>query len=86
MGKAGKDLTESALPASSADRDAGDGYARLRSVGRIVRPRCVAALVLGAAMLLSVLFWLPPFLRHHGARRGHRRDPRLAGENASIRF
>ncbi|CAL9782481.1 unnamed protein product [Musa acuminata subsp. burmannicoides] len=80
MGKAGKDQTESALPASSVDRDAGDGYARLRSVGRIVRPRCVAALVLGAAMLLSVLFWLPPFLRHHGARRGHRRDPRFAAD------
>jgi hypothetical protein len=27
----------------------------------VVRLQCVAALVLGAAVLLSALFWLPPF-------------------------
>ncbi|KAL6613834.1 hypothetical protein ACP70R_036104 [Stipagrostis hirtigluma subsp. patula] len=30
---------------------------------RVVRLQCVAALVLGVAVLLSALFWLPPFAR-----------------------
>uniref|UniRef100_A0A0D9VA25 DUF7036 domain-containing protein n=1 Tax=Leersia perrieri TaxID=77586 RepID=A0A0D9VA25_9ORYZ len=30
----------------------------------VVRLKCVAALVLGVAVLLSALFWLPPFARH----------------------
>ncbi|GJM91930.1 hypothetical protein PR202_ga08353 [Eleusine coracana subsp. coracana] len=29
--------------------------------GKVVRLQCVAALVLGVAVLLSALFWLPPF-------------------------
>ncbi|XP_062231165.1 uncharacterized protein LOC133928723 [Phragmites australis] len=31
--------------------------------GRVVRLQCVAALVLGVAVLLSAVFWLPPFAR-----------------------
>jgi hypothetical protein len=48
-----------------------------------VRLQCVAALLLGAAVLLSAMFWLPPF-----AGRGRRAGPRdppedvLAGQLA----
>ncbi|PKU64884.1 uncharacterized protein LOC110102923 [Dendrobium catenatum] len=34
-----------------------------RSVGRIVSLRCVSALLFGVAVLLSGVFWLPPFFR-----------------------
>ncbi|WOL11976.1 hypothetical protein Cni_G20740 [Canna indica] len=81
MGKAGKDFRESALPVlSSAEDETGGGCPRLRYVGRIVRPRCVVALVLGAAMLLSVIFWLPPFLRHYNGHKTHGRDPNVSAE------
>ncbi|KAG6531384.1 hypothetical protein ZIOFF_005190 [Zingiber officinale] len=84
MGKVGKNQSESAFPpASTAEDDAGDGCTRLR---RIVRLRCVAALVLGVAMLLSVIFWLPPFLRHYGGHKGHSGDLTFAGENERICF
>ncbi|TVU19128.1 hypothetical protein EJB05_35262 [Eragrostis curvula] len=33
---------------------------------RAVRPQCVAALLLGVAVVLSALFWLPPFAGHRG--------------------
>ncbi|XP_042467871.1 uncharacterized protein LOC122051024 isoform X1 [Zingiber officinale] len=78
MGKVGKNQSESAFPpASTAEDDAGDGCTRLR---RIVRLRCVAALVLGVAMLLSVIFWLPPFLRHYGGHKGHSGDLTFAAD------
>ena len=50
----------------------------------VVRLQCVAALVLGAAVLLSALFWLPPFAgRGRGAEAP---DPGAAfkGEGAAL--
>ncbi|XP_066313260.1 uncharacterized protein [Miscanthus floridulus] len=37
---------------------------------RVVRLQCVAALVLGVAVLLSALFWLPPFAGRCGGKEG----------------
>jgi hypothetical protein len=42
-----------------------------------VRPQCLAALLLGAAVMLSALFWLPPF-----AGRGRRAGPPDPPEDA----
>jgi hypothetical protein len=46
------------------------GGTRCSGWRRAVRPQCVAALLLGAAVALSALFWLPPF-----AGRGSRAGP-----------
>jgi hypothetical protein len=34
--------------------------------GRFFRLRCVFALLFGVAVLISALFWLPPFMRPQG--------------------
>lgn len=47
--------------------DGGGGGGRCGACRGAVRPQCLAALLLGAAVMLSALFWLPPF-----AGRGHR--------------
>ncbi|KAJ6826609.1 uncharacterized protein M6B38_371610 [Iris pallida] len=69
MGKNEDDLSHS-LPAHSSAPQ-GDGEANgggCRCLGRTPSVRCAAALVLGLAVLLSALFWLPPFLpRGRGA-------------------
>ncbi|KAG8063359.1 hypothetical protein GUJ93_ZPchr0003g18449 [Zizania palustris] len=46
------------------------------------RRRCAAAVLLGAAVVLSALFWLPPFAR----RRGVAREDRWGGgiENSMV--
>ncbi|KAG1338577.1 hypothetical protein COCNU_04G008830 [Cocos nucifera] len=49
-----------------------------------MRPRCVVALVLGVAVLLSAVFWLPPFLRHSGDLRDRNRDPRFKGKSVGL--
>ncbi|KAL6844977.1 hypothetical protein ACP4OV_025150 [Aristida adscensionis] len=49
----------------------GGGSGRCSGCRGAVRPQCVAALLLGAAMLLSALFWLPPF----AGRGAGRSDP-----------
>ncbi|KAG0500611.1 hypothetical protein HPP92_000683 [Vanilla planifolia] len=41
-----------------------------RSVGRILSLRCIAALLIGVTVLLSAIFWLPPFFRHGSASGG----------------
>uniref|UniRef100_A0A1D1ZAE7 DUF7036 domain-containing protein n=1 Tax=Anthurium amnicola TaxID=1678845 RepID=A0A1D1ZAE7_9ARAE len=69
MGKAEEELSLSAAAAQEEEgrgSPGGNAGARCRHclwIRRVVRPRCVAALVLGVAVLLSALFWLPPFLR-----------------------
>ncbi|BAD87313.1 hydroxyproline-rich glycoprotein-like [Oryza sativa Japonica Group] len=50
-------------------------------VGGVVRLKCVAALVLGVAVLLSAVFWLPPFARRGRGSEGP--DPG-AGFDADI--
>uniref|UniRef100_A0A0E0CCS5 DUF7036 domain-containing protein n=1 Tax=Oryza meridionalis TaxID=40149 RepID=A0A0E0CCS5_9ORYZ len=50
-------------------------------VGGVVRLKCVAALVLGVAVLLSAVFWLPPFARRGRGSEGP--DPG-AGYDADI--
>lgn len=61
MGKEAGD--ERQRPPDGADGggrgEGGSGPSR-RCCGGVVRLQCVAALVLGAAVLLSALFWLPP--------------------------
>ncbi|KAL6610082.1 hypothetical protein ACP70R_040051 [Stipagrostis hirtigluma subsp. patula] len=44
----------------------GRGRGRCSGCRGAVRPQCVAALLLGAAVALSALFWLPPFARRGG--------------------
>lgn len=46
--------------------DSGLGNAATAACGRFVQPRCVVALVFGVAVLISALFWLPPFTRPQG--------------------
>lgn len=80
MGK-GEDEQSAAdgrVSVEESERNAGDPCPPCRSIGRIVGLRCLAALFLGCAVLLSAVFWLPPFL---GAdHKGRRRSPELEGE------
>ncbi|XP_008796180.1 uncharacterized protein LOC103711710 [Phoenix dactylifera] len=82
MGKAEGEQSLSTAPSSSEDTEgnACGSCHQCRSIGRIVRPRCVVALVLGFAILLSAVFWLPPFLRHSGDLMGRNRDPRFKAD------
>ncbi|KAF7015302.1 hypothetical protein CFC21_029180 [Triticum aestivum] len=76
MGKAAGGQREQ--PPGAAAEGGGEGRRRGRSCSgcrRSVRPQCVAALLLGAAVLLSVLFWLPPFAGRHRGRRAGPPDP-----------
>lgn len=56
--------------AAEGGRRGGAGGGRCTGCRVAVRPQCVAALLLGAAVVLSALFWLPPF-----ASRGGRAGP-----------
>lgn len=68
----GKSAEEVALPVA-ADENADTRCPQCRPIGKIVSLRCVAALVLSAAVLISAVFWLPPFIRgSHGGRGRHR--------------
>ncbi|KAM3403649.1 hypothetical protein ACQJBY_007023 [Aegilops geniculata] len=76
MGKAAGGQREQ--PPGAAAEGGGEGRRRGRSCSgcrRSVRPQCVAALLLGAAVLLSALFWLPPFAGRHRGRRAGPPDP-----------
>ena len=46
----------------------------------MVRLQCVAALVLGVAVLLSALFWLPPFAGRGGGKEGPDPGDEFGGE------
>ncbi|XP_052176462.1 uncharacterized protein LOC127790809 [Diospyros lotus] len=54
--------SSTAVDSQSSGRNGENGC---RGIRRFVRFRCVLALVLGVGVLLSALFWLPPFL-HYG--------------------
>ncbi|VAH18582.1 unnamed protein product [Triticum turgidum subsp. durum] len=76
MGKAAGGQREQ--PPGAAAEVEGEGRRRGRSCSscrRSVRPQCVAALLLGAAVLLSALFWLPPFAGRDRGRRAGPPDP-----------
>jgi hypothetical protein len=78
----GKDAGE-APPDGAAGGSGGGrgGSCRCRcGAGRAVRLQCVAALVLGAAVLLSALFWLPPFAARGGDAEGPDPGGELGGE------
>ncbi|XP_065019375.1 uncharacterized protein LOC135645176 [Musa acuminata AAA Group] len=80
MGKSEEEQPAPALPTSppeASERSSGSGFPRCRSIGRVVRPRCVAALILGVAVLLSAVFWLPPFVKMYGR---HDRGSRFTAE------
>ncbi|CAM0955809.1 unnamed protein product [Alopecurus aequalis] len=59
MGKEAEEQQEQppGVPAAAAER----GGRRCSGCRRSVRLQCVAALLLGAAVMLSAMFWLPPF-------------------------
>lgn len=58
---------EEQLPESLREPpDSGLGYSASAAFGRFLRPRCILTLVFGVAVLISTLFWLPPFLRPQG--------------------
>jgi hypothetical protein len=46
----------------------------------VIRLQCVAALVLGVTVLLSVLFWLPPFTGQGGGKEGPDLSDEFGGE------
>jgi hypothetical protein len=55
-------------PSAEGGRSGGGagGGARCSGCRGAVRPQCVAALLLGAAVALSALFWLPPYAGRAG--------------------
>ncbi|KAK8943280.1 hypothetical protein KSP39_PZI008781 [Platanthera zijinensis] len=53
---------------------------RCQSVGRITSLRCIAALLLGVALLLSAVFWLPPFFPRASDSGGVDRDPQYGAD------
>ncbi|XP_042468500.1 uncharacterized protein LOC122051426 [Zingiber officinale] len=57
-----------------------DGCPRCCSIGRIVRSRCMVTLIVALAMLLSVVFWLPPLLRTADDAGRPDRDPRFPAD------
>ncbi|KAK1277116.1 hypothetical protein QJS04_geneDACA022221 [Acorus gramineus] len=73
----GKGEDEQSLQAAAEGTSEGNAAAA-RRIGRrcrrIVRFRCVVAVVLGFAVVLSAVFWLPPFLRYPDHEGGDR-DP-----------
>ena len=68
------------FPPEGHEGNACDGCPRCRSIGRIARPRCVTTLVLAVAILLLVVFWLPPFVRRYEGAGRPDPDPRFSGE------
>ncbi|XP_074585080.1 uncharacterized protein LOC141840890 [Curcuma longa] len=83
MGKSEEEQATPEPPASATESPEGnacDGCPRCRSIGRIVRPRCVVTLILAFAMLLSAVFWLPPFLRARDGSGRPGRDPRFTAD------
>ncbi|KAG1371186.1 hypothetical protein COCNU_16G002800 [Cocos nucifera] len=83
MGKVEDEQSLSTAPTSSseaAEGNAGGSCPQCRSIGNIVRSRCVLALVLGVAILLPAVFWLPPFFKHSGNLMDRKRDPRFKGK------
>ncbi|GJN14213.1 hypothetical protein PR202_gb01008 [Eleusine coracana subsp. coracana] len=69
MGKedGGEQQQPSAAAAEGGGRSRGGaGAGRCGGCRRVVRLQCVAALLLGGAVVLSALFWLPPFAGRGG--------------------
>uniref|UniRef100_A0A804M867 Hydroxyproline-rich glycoprotein family protein n=1 Tax=Zea mays TaxID=4577 RepID=A0A804M867_MAIZE len=74
----GKDAGETQQPADGAGGGTGGSRGdrfccwcgRGGGAARVIRLQCVAALVLGVTILLSVLFWLPPFTGRGGGKEG----------------
>jgi hypothetical protein len=74
----GKDAGETQQPADGAGGGTGGSRGdrfccwcgRGGGAARVIQLQCVAALVLGVTILLSVLFWLPPFTGRGGGKEG----------------
>lgn len=75
---------QAALQEAAAE-NAGARCPSCRLIGRIARPRCVASLILSLALLLSVVFWLPPFVRRYEGSGRPDKDPRFTGEVSECR-
>ncbi|CAL9063589.1 uncharacterized protein LOC135612135 isoform X1 [Musa acuminata AAA Group] len=70
---------QAALQEAAAE-NAGARCPSCRLIGRIARPRCVASLILSLALLLSVVFWLPPFVRRYEGSGRPDKDPRFTAD------
>ncbi|KAL5994690.1 hypothetical protein ACLOJK_024743 [Asimina triloba] len=70
MGKTEEEQALATPAAAAAASEENAAPPRCR-IWRSVRFRCIAALVLGVAVLLSAIFWLPPFLNSDRERRDH---------------
>ncbi|XP_020600201.1 uncharacterized protein LOC110039471 [Phalaenopsis equestris] len=82
MGKIEEEQAFHAVPASPepALENAARRCPPCRSVGRIVNLRCIAALLLGVAVLLSGILWLPPFFRRGSGAEGVNREPQYGAD------
>jgi hypothetical protein len=81
MGKDEEDQTPgsggAAAPSSSES-----GWGTVLSCGNFVTLRCAAALLFGVVVLLSAVFWLPPFDTWHHRTGGSGTDSTNGGECA----
>lgn len=80
-----QDLDAAPVSPEPALENAAQRCPHCRSIGRIVNLRCIAALLFGVALLLSALFWLPPFFPHGSDSGGVDHDP-LYGADAVASF
>jgi hypothetical protein len=88
----GKDAGEAHQTPDGAGGGAGEGAGGSRGdrfccwcgreggATRVIRLQCVATLVLGVAVLLSALFWLPPFAGRGGGKEGPDLGDEFGGE------
>ncbi|KAA8517883.1 hypothetical protein F0562_015357 [Nyssa sinensis] len=64
----GKVEEEQSLPTTVNSQNTEQNAENRCKVPRLVAFRCILALVMGVAVLLSAIFWLPPFLRYRDQR------------------
>ncbi|KAL8191782.1 hypothetical protein R6Q57_028513 [Mikania cordata] len=64
MGKGEEDPLPTSITHSQSTANHADNCSFCASIARLFRFKCVFFLVLGLSVLLSAVFWLPPFFRH----------------------
>jgi hypothetical protein len=79
MGKDEEDQTPGS-GAAAAPSSSESGWGTVRCCGNCVTLRCAAVLLFGLAVLLSAVFWLPPFDTWHHRTGGSGTDGTIGGE------
>lgn len=79
MGKDEEDQTPGSGSAASLEEEE-SGWGPVRSCRKCVTWRCAAVLLFGLAVLLSAVFWLPPFDTWHHRAVGPGADGIIEGE------